>query len=368
MKVALVDRDIKKLIADKKISSAFGFDLDGHTQPASIDLPVGDFAYVLKQKFLPFNNDVDYILERFTIEKVDLRESGILYKGITYLIPTIDVNLPDGTYAKMSPKSSIGRVDLLVRSIFDRVGLYDSVPPGSKGRVWIEVTPQSFNIRLKKGMPLNQMMLFENIGANSSDHREVLNSACLGDDCFVYDENGYPLDANFYEKKLLMTLNAKKGSFVGYSGRHTNEVIDLSKKDEYDPNKFFKSIVTGNNDHGKLTLEKDRFYILSTKERISVPLDYSSEMIPFFNQVGELRVHYAGFFDPGFGYGKEGEVKGCVAVLEVRPHENITIYDGQPICLMEFFKNKSMPDNPYGFSNNNYSSQTKVRLAKYFRQ
>ena len=143
-------------------------------------------------------------------------------------------------------------------------------------------------------------------------------------------------------------------------------MVDLSLIGKHERDDFFRPIRCDGK--GRLTLEKDRFYILATKEHISVPLEISGEMIPFSHLVGELRAHYAGFFDPGFGYGAEGERKGTVAVLEVRPHETITIYDGQPICLMEFFKNTARPAKPYGYSGNNYAEQCGPKLAKYFSE
>ena len=165
---------------------------------------------------------------------------------------------------------------------------------------------------------------------------------------------------------LSLSIPSNSKELAGYEAKHTNEVVDLSRIGKHERDDFFRPIRCDGK--GRLTLEKDRFYILATKEHISVPLEISGEMIPFSHLVGELRAHYAGFFDPGFGYGAEGERKGTVAVLEVRPHETITIYDGQPICLMEFFKNTARPAKPYGYSGNNYAEQCGPKLAKYFSE
>ena len=151
---------------------------------------------------------------------------------------------------------------------------------------------------------------------------------------------------------------------AGYEAVATNEIVDMSNIGGHDPAKFFRPVYAEAG--GKLTLEKDRFYILSTKERVSIPLSLSGEMVPFSHHVGELRAHYAGFFDPGFGYGASGELRGAVGVLEVRPHETIKIYDGQPICLMEFFRNSEIPAAPYGSVGNNHQGQQGPKLAKYF--
>jgi dCTP deaminase len=356
MRVALTDQDIKEFIAQGILSSHLG--LEQFVQPASIDVPIGTKAYLVKQKFLPFNNTVSYITERLTIETVNLQHGGLLHKGCTYIIPTeLLVNLPETIEGKLSPKSSIGRIDLLVRTITDNVGLYDTVPAGTEGRLYVEVTP-NFNVVVHAHDTLNQLMFF-------SGRVDV----SLHDEPILFGSEGQPLKKKYYgDDTLLLTLDLKKSAFVGYKGKKTNNVIDIHMRNFYEPKDFFDEVHTQNRDHGKLTLEKDRFYILYTKEFVSIPIDFSSEMIPFSNLIGELRVHYAGFFDSGFGYGKEGEVRGRQGVLEIRPHEDITVYDGQPICLMEFYKNKQTPSKVYGFIGSSYHTQTGPQLAKYFKK
>ncbi|MFP4656459.1 MAG: 2'-deoxycytidine 5'-triphosphate deaminase domain-containing protein [Candidatus Woesearchaeota archaeon] len=359
MLTSLVDSQIIELIRIGYIRDhSSGRNLKELVQPASLDLPLGDKLYVLKNKFLPLHDDVEDIIEDNSIEKIDLDENGvILYKGNTYLVPIADIDLPDSLSARLSPKSSIGRTDLLVRGIFDRTGLYDTIQESTKGRLYLECTPQSFNIRVRRGDTLSQMMLFD------ENHCPM----DISDQNLLYDDTGQPLENTFYDEnktRLLMSLDLSSFDIVGYKSRTTNEAIDLRKKD-HDSNDFFEPI---KNERGRITLEKDKFYIFCTRERVSIPLQLSSEMVPFFNLVGELRVHYAGFFDPGFGYGENGEIKGLKGVLEVRPHETMTVEDGQPICLMEFYKNKKLPSIGYGTRRgNNYSSQEGPRLAKYFK-
>lgn len=357
MVIALVDKNIKELIRKKIISSEIN--LNKYVQPASLDIPIGDTAYLVKRKFLPFMRNVDYIVKRFTLKKINLKDKeNILFKGQTYLIPCLNINLPKNYFIKVSPKSSIGRIDVLVRTIFDKSGLYDYVSSGSKGRLWIEVTPQSFNIRLKPGLSLTQLMVFE----------DVENSLNIENKKLIYNSNKFLNSKNniYKDNKLILSLNVK-GSLFGYEAKHTNEIIDLSKKN-HDWRKFFRIIsIPKDQKSYKYTLIKDKFYILSTKEKISVPLGLSAEMIPFSHLVGELRAHYAGFFDPGWGFGKNGEIKGANGTLEVRPHEDVTIYDSQPICLIEFFKNKEQPINYYGSVGNNYQGQNKPKLAKFFK-
>ena len=140
-------------------------------------------------------------------------------------------------------------------------------------------------------------------------------------------------------------------------------MIDLNKVNEYDRNEFFDEVKTIESGHTKILLEENKFYILKTRDFIQIPPGLSAEMIPLNNLLGEFRVHYAGFFDPGFGY----NIKGNQGILEVRPHENLVIYNEQPICSMKFYKNREVPEKIYGFAGNNYAKQKSIKLAKYFK-
>lgn len=349
MAVALVDSDLISLIEKRAIRSEH--DLTRFIQPASIDIPIGKTAYLVKQKFLPFGKSVRDLLNTFALERLDLTSGAILFKGQTYLIPCLTFDLPNDLEIRTSPKSSIGRIDLLVRSVFDHTGLYDRVPTGGSGELWIEVTPQSFNVRVQEGIALNQLRTY----IKNAEKTDVRNER------ITYDEHGEPLDATHHSpSKIILSLSARPNTIAGYESVHTNEVIDLTKTYTLNHNRFFREIAT--DEDGRITIEKDRFYILSTKERIAVPHHLSAEMVPFFHLVGELRAHYAGFFDPGFGWGRGG----CSAVLEVRPQENLTAYHGQPICLMEFSSHTKAVSVPYGEAGNNYQVQIGPRPAKYF--
>ncbi len=358
MQTSLVDRQIEAMVREGRIKDvSSGEDLMDHIQPASLDLPTGDEAWILKNKFLPLKSEIEEIIEENAIERMPLDDDGVvLYKGQTYLVPSIDVDLPEGYSASLSPKSSIGRIDLLTRGLFDRTGLYDKILRGKKGRLWLEYTPRSFNVRIRKGDTLSQMMIFPDEDSDESIEGRPL----------LYDEEGNPLNSGVYsrrENKILMHLDLSCNPTVGYRNRMTNEPIDLRRRD-HDRSEFFEDT---QGRKGKMTLEKDKFYILCTKEKVSIPLDLSGEMVPFSHRIGELRVHYAGFFDPGFGHGDHGEIKGTKGVLEVRPHETMTVYDGQPICLMEFYKNAEKPEKGYGKQRkSNYSVQEGPQLAKYF--
>jgi len=355
MTIALVDKNIKELISKNLLKSEFN--LNKFIQPASLDIPLGSKAYLINEKFIPFKKNIEKIIKENNVKEIDITKGEILYKNQTYLIPTIEINLNDDYYIKISPKSSIGRIDLFVRGIIDNIGYYDYIPSKTKGRLWLEITPQSFNVKVKKGISLTQLMVLKNKKEKIID---------LKNEKLLFNDKKKNIKNNLYEKnKIVLSLNLNKNEIFGYEARYTNQIIDLTSKEKVYYKKFFKKIEIKDN---KYTLEKDKFYILSTKERISVPLKYSAEMIPSNHMIGELRAHYAGFFDPGWGFGQKGEIKGAKGTLEIRTHENITVYDSQPICLIEYFENIQEPEKPYGFSGNNYQGQNKPKLAKYFKE
>ena len=361
------------------------------------------------------------LLAELVLEEKELGANGaVLLKGQTYLIYCGKVRLPEGCRGCLSPKSSIGRVDVMVRGVVDGCGLYDIVPGDGKEReVWLEISPRSFNVRVHKGSAMTQLMLFMSLDAVLESEIPILDAgvgcstprepdshdaagssmaavnqsfeagSSIGEDRHAdmleeesveggdeqqawqrelesricYDTEGKVLPLHLHKGALVLSvcIPGDHALLAGYEAVSTEEVIDLTFIASHDPRKFFRPIYS----HGssasdaRLTLEKDRFYILATKERVSIPVHLSAEMVPFSHHVGELRAHYAGFFDPGFGFGSKGDLKGSIGVLEVRPHETINIYHGQPICLMEFFRNASPPKTPYGTGavNSNYQGQ-----------
>jgi dCTP deaminase len=352
MRVGLIDKDLKELIKNNNLSAP-NFDLNDFVQPASMDIPLGQKAFLVKQKFLPFRHDVKYIVNHVSLEEIDISNGANFLKGQTYLVKCLDIDLPNNLKIFITPKSSIGRIDLLVRSVFDNFGLYDTVYPNSKGELWLEISPQSFNVRVKSGLSLNQLKISKLDKERDCD---------LISQEIIFDKNQNSLKPEIFKQDhILLSLNVSPDALVGYEAVETNELIDLSKTYYLDRRIFFKKMKT--NEKGKYTLEKDKFYIMMTNEFISIKPEFSAEMVPFFHLVGELRAHYAGFFDPGFG----GDC-GAVGVLEIRPHETLTVYHEQPICLMEFYWNTEIPKVCYGDAGNNYQMQEGPRLAKYFKK
>jgi dCTP deaminase len=377
---SLIDRELRELLGRGLLSCPHA-DISQFVQPASIDLPLGPSCVLVREKVLPHKRKVRDLAESLALQTVDLTgEGGILLRGQTYLAYCGKLKMPGLFRGSLSPKSSIGRVDLMVRGVFDQSGLYDTVAPGEDGELWMEISPRSFNIRARQGQALSQMMVFSNAPAPAAPHPAQT-------DVLLYSCQGEPLKPQLHGTALVLSLglNPEPGRRLGWEALPTNEVVDLAALGTLRIAPFFRPLTmtaragggAAKNNGKKLrqsiagdaaiTLEKDKFYILATKERIRVPTHLSAEMIPFSHHIGELRAHYAGFFDPGFGAGRDGALKGTVGVLEVRPHETITIYDGQPICLIDFFVNTSVPDVAYGDAGNNYQAQRGPKLAKFFQ-
>jgi len=349
---ALVDSTLQKLIEQWNIKHTQSLELLSWVQPASMDIPVGSACYHVKHKFIPFQDTVQYVTDKLCVEKFSTDEWAVLYKGQTYLFPCLDIDLPSNYFWKVSPKSSLWRIDVLIRAVVDQTGMYDTVMPGTVWQLWLEVTPQSFNIKIHKGTTITQLMLFD----VDQQAPEYDRSAPF---VFVDGKQQEPL---FYEDKMVVSIWVGNEETVWYVARYTNEIIDLSKRDHYPWHRFFQEVkMFWSGDWKKITLEKDKFYILPTKEGINVPPQYAIELVPSSHLVWELRVHYAWFFDPGRGQGR-----GAIGVLEIRTHEDTIVYDGQPICLMEVYTNEKIPAVSYWDAGNNYQSQNGVRLSKYF--
>ncbi len=348
--LVLVDKDIKKLLSQKALRSLSRSSLDAFVQPASLDLPVGKEIFLVDQKFLPLWWSVEEHLLRHQVKKVRLRrwEKYTLFKGQTYLIPVLDISLPEGIEWRLSPKSSIGRIDLLVRGVFDNVAMYDIIPTWSKWRLRLEVTPQSFNVDISPGVSLSQLMFL------AGQKRGEIKVEELKEQILLSSNHSMMVDG-----KLVFTIDLE-WEVVWYKAISTSKVIDLTKTSFYNPEDFFKPVkLDPCKAFKRLTLRAGDFYIFATKEIINVPLNIALEWHPFSHLLGELRVHYAWFFDPGF------RAKG---VMEVRARENIKLYDGQPIGMFEIYFTKWAPATPYWSAGNNYQGQKWPRLAKFFKE
>lgn len=371
MSGTLPSQEIQKLIDAGAVRSAGGID-DARVQPSSLDLTLSVEGYSMPGSLLPLQGErVRDLIERYSRFSIDLRNPNVLIKDNVYLIRLREqLKLPVGIAAYANNKSSTGRIDLQTRVICDGNPRYDKVPAGYEGDLWLEVIPKSFDVSAQSGDSLNQSIFYSGRAILDYDALMALNEQSQ----LLYpppDREGREdrvIHAGHRESEgLLMTLDLEQ-DIVGYVSRKSYRPIELARIGEHDPALYFDPIPRPKD--GTLFLSQEAFYIFSTFEYVSVPPDYAVEMLPYDTSAGEFRAHYAGFFDPGFGYGENGEIKGTPAVLEVRPYEDdLIVRHRQPVCKMAYEKLTARPEKLYGVGmSSNYAAQRGPRLSKFFRQ
>ena len=279
-------------------------------QPASLDLRLGNVAYRVRASFLigKGRKAADRITE-FEMHQIDLTQGAVLEKGCVYVIPLMEsLALPQGITAVANAKSSTGRLDLLTRLITDGGTEFDRIAEGYHGPLYAEVCPKSFSVLVRAGQRLNQIRFRQGQAVLSDSELLALNAIepLVSGEALISEGLGFSVD-----------LKPAKGDLVGYRAKPHTGVVDLDKIGHYPAPEFWEEIHSQN---GRIILDPGAFYILVSREAVTIPPDYAAEMAPFLAMVGEFRVHYAGFFDPGFGHAKAGG-EGSRGVLEVRCHE-----------------------------------------------
>jgi dCTP deaminase len=329
-------------------------------QPASLDLRLDGIAYRVRSSFLPGRDKtVRESLRDVTMGEVDLRGGAILEKGCVYIVPLKEsVALPSRIAAVANPKSSIGRLDIFTRLITNEATEFDRVQSGYSGPLYAEISPRAFTVIVREGSSLNQIR-FRRGNPNNSDAslRRLHQQWRLVDrpDADVNIENGIALSVDL--------RSFSGGGVVGYKARKHTDLIDIDLIDYYPPGRYWEPIYS---EGGKLILNPGDFHILMSKELVTVPPDHAAEMIPYDPLVGEFRVHYAGFFDPGFGY-RKGGVNGTRAVLEVRSHEvPFIIEDGQVIGRLSYERLTDIPKRLYGGDIGSSYQEQGLKLSKHF--
>ena len=329
-------------------------------QPASLDLRLDGLAYRVRSSFLPGRDkSVRESLRDVTMGEVDLSGGAILEKGCVYIVPLKEsVALPSRIIAVANPKSSIGRLDIFTRLITDEATEFDRVQSGYSGPLYAEISPRAFTVIVREGSSLNQVR-FRRGNPNNSDAslRRLHQQWRLVDrsDADANIENGIALSVDL--------RSFSGGGVVGYKARKHTDLIDVDLIDYYLPDRYWEPIYS---EGGKLILNPGDFHILMSKELVTVPPDHAAEMIPYDPLVGEFRVHYAGFFDPGFGY-REGGVNGTRAVLEVRSHEvPFIIEDGQVIGRLSYERLTDVPERLYGGDIGSSYQEQGLKLSKHF--
>jgi dCTP deaminase len=362
----LPSQEISNLIARGNISASPAINSD-HIQPASLDLRLGDMAHRVRASFLPGpNSTVEAKIKELRMTRVDLTGAPVFEKDCVYIIPLVEeLNLPENISGKANPKSTTGRLDIFTRLITDYGTEFDRVPPGYKGKMYAEVVSRTFTVALRAGMRLSQLRFVQgNPVAGDRTIRELNQEEPL-----VYmDEEDSPGKARL-QRGLRITINlegTEAGEVIAYKAKRYAPAIELDKINFYPTEEFWE--VRHQNASKSLILEPGDFYILASRERVRVPPDFAAEMVPFDPSDGEFRIHYAGFFDPGFGYGSS-DIKGTRAVLEVRAHEVPFLMEhGQLVGRLNYMPLLSRPHKIYGTNIGSSYQHQALTLSKQFRK
>ncbi len=331
--------------------------LPEQVQPASLDLRLGPVAYRVRASFLPgAGQTVADRLDEFGMHRIELGPGAVLEKGCVYLVPLMErLALPEGVQAVANAKSSTGRLDLLTRTITDGGTEFDRVPPGHSGPLYAEICPRSFSVLVRPGMRLNQVR-FRSGDARLSDaamHRLHAETPLVDGPAVIDGGLAFSVD-----------LRPESGTLTGYRAKPHTGLIDLDRIGHYPAADFWEEVHAHD---GHIVLDPGAFYILVSREAVHIPPGYAAEMAPFVAMAGEFRVHYAGFFDPGFGHAAAGGT-GARGVLEVRCHEAPFVLEhGQIVGRLVYESMDTVPDRLYGADiASNYQGQG-LKLSKHFR-
>jgi dCTP deaminase len=362
----LPDRMIAALAEAGGIRPAYPFAPD-QIQPASLDLRLGAVAYRVRASFLPGpGTAVARRIAELKLHEFSLADGAVLETSCVYIVPLIEsLALPADIAAATNPKSSTGRLDVFTRVIADETRGFDRVAGGYHGPLYAEISPKTFPVLVREGTRLSQMRLHRGDAALNAETLRALHArerlvdraeAVVGDGIAVsIDLSGSGVQAG----------DRNGAGIVGYRAKRHTAVIDVERRAAYEAADFWETIAARADK--SLILDPDEFYILASTEAVQVPPDYAAEMVPFDPLVGEFRVHYAGFFDPGFGYAGAGGL-GARAVLEVRSREVPFILEhGQIVGRLVYEKMLARPDQLYGSGiGSNYQAQG-LKLSKHFR-
>lgn len=356
MSGVLPDSTIRQMIRDGRIQALEPV-MHGQIQPASLDLRLGDRAYRVRASFLAGKDRrVADRLADFKMHEIDLTTGAVLEKDCVYVVPLLEsLALPKGLSGAASAKSSIGRLDLLTRIITDHGTEFDRIPDGYDGPLYVEICPQSFSVIATRGQMLNQVIFRQGETVISDADLAALHAKTpiVSGAAVISGGLGFSVD-----------LKPESGTLVGYRAKPHTGVIDLAKLAHYAPEDFWEEVRT---ETGWIILDPGAFYILVSREAIVIPPDHAAEMAPYLAMVGEFRVHYAGFFDPGFGWAEAGGA-GSRGVLEVRCHEAPFVLEhGQIVGRLVYERMAATPEALYGREiASNYQGQG-LKLSKHFR-
>ncbi|PSO53152.1 MAG: 2'-deoxycytidine 5'-triphosphate deaminase [Actinobacteria bacterium QS_5_72_10] len=335
-----------------------------NVQPASLDLRLARYAYRIRCSFLPGPFPIGTKLRDLIVDCLDIQDGAVLETNRPYLIPLLEtVRLPAGVRGKANPKSSTGRLDVFTRVITDSGHRFDEIPAGYEGPLYLEVVPLSFTVKVRQGLSLNQLRL--QTGATALTDAEI--SQRHADDGIVYragaplDQSRLSIDGGVF---LGVDLKGHNGR-VGYRAKDYTPLLDMDARGELDVAAFWESVHSEAGD--RIVLAPERFYLLLSQDAVRVPPDLAGEMTAFDPTSGELRTHYAGFFDPGFGYDTRDGPVGSRAALEVRAHDvPFMIEHGQRVCRLTFERMVEPPELLYGEAAGSAYQHQEHTLSKHF--
>ena len=353
---------IRELIGSKEIAA--GRDIEPRQiQPASLDLRLGTKAHRVRASFLPGpRHSVAEKIEDFSLHGIDLSQGAVLETGCVYVVQLEERLALSGTTAGWAnPKSSIGRLDVFVRLITDHASEFDRVRAGYQGPLYAEISPQTFSVLLRQGSRLNQLRLGRGTAEPSGAALRTLHEE-------IGLAGGAPDRKRLRNAALDLTIDLAGDpatGLVGFKAKRHAALVDIDAVGAYDPEDFWDLIYA--TPERRLILDPNEFYILASKEPVMVPPGYAAEMAAYDTQVGEFRAHYAGFFDPGFGY-KTGNERGTRAVLEVRSHQiPFILEDGQLVGRLVYERMAGDPDELYGAAIGSSYQEQGLKLSKHFK-
>ena len=363
----LPDQHLERAIDAGVITTTGGSDIPpGNIQPASLDLRLGPVAYRLRCSFLPDRHSVVRRMQDLVMGEIDLtRADAVLDKNRPYLIPLKEgLHLPPGIRGRANPKSSTGRADVFTRVISDKSYTFDEIPAGYQGPLYLEVVPLSFAVRVREDLALNQLRLSVGTSKLSDDELRELQAR---EPLVFHGREPVPANEFAVSNGLFLGLNLKgdKAGRVGYRARANAPLLDLTQVGRVDPEPYWEPVQKEPGD--RIILEPRDFYLIMSNEAVRIPPTLAAEMTAYDPTSGELRTHYAGFFDPGFGYDEQGRLDGSTAALEVRAHDvAFMIEHRQPVCKLTFERMLEQPTCLYGQGiGSNYQRQTDT-LGKHF--
>ena len=352
---------IRELVRSKAIQGVEDIPPD-QIQPASIDLRLGSTAYRLRASFLPGSKStVEDRIRQFGMHAIDITDGAVLEVGCVYIVPLLEyLALPSRVWGLANPKSSTGRIDVLTRLITDQAEVFDKVKEGYHGRLYAEIAPRTFSVVVRKGSRLNQLRLRRGTETLSAAMHHRLQKEYRLVDRDLNKKGpfkGIPLTVDMQGEQT--------DGLLGFRARQHADLIDVENIGYYDPIDYWEPIFA--REHKHLILNPGDFYILASSEAVSVPPQYAAEMVAYDTLIGEFRVHYAGFFDPGFGFAASGGA-GSRAVLEVRSHEvPFLIEEDQVVGSLLYDKLMDVPDKLYGTRIGSSYQRQGLALSKHFK-